>query len=90
MNKGVIYKLKQSKDGKNYFIRLDRNLKIKDVEYNIYVKLQEGSDHIAELFRVDKALECDFDLIDFFDKKLNFTIENFKIISVEVNNYNEK
>lgn len=90
MNKGIIYKIKQDEDGTKYYIRLDRNLKIEDVEYNIYVKLQEDKDHIAKLFRVDEAFGCDFDLIGFFDKKLNFTIEGSKITAVEKNNYNEK
>lgn len=81
MNKGVIYKVKfNAKNEKECFIKLERTVVIDGKEYNIYI---EQSSLSATLFSVDTAFPADADLISLVDKKLDFEIENNKIISIE-------
>lgn len=69
----------------HYYIKLERTVKIKDVEYNIFVDDTNISKPNAKLIAVEEYLTCEFDLSAFLGKKLNFGIDwkNKKLTSVE-------
>ena len=85
MNKGLIYKIATDKDGiTKYYLKLERNLKIGDKEYNIYI-IDGENKPVAELFQSDKPFAFSGDLTAFFGKKYEFSLDLKKgeIISIE-------
>lgn len=89
MNKGVIYKIKIEESGNiKYCIRLDRNVKIEDKEYNIYVdknKKDNNYANAATLFSVDREFDPKIPLPVCTGKKYNFELDEkcARIISIE-------
>lgn len=83
MNIGIIYKVKVE-GGKKYFIKLERNVKIEDKEYNIFIKI-ENKKPKAQLLYVNTEFSSAIDLADFLGKKLNFEINlnSYEITSIE-------
>lgn len=89
MNKGVIYKIACNEDKIKYCIRLDRNVMIDNVEYNIYIK----DDKTAKLFNCSGEFETGLNISHLLGKKLEFTLsfkddegnedKKDKIISIE-------
>lgn len=89
MNIGIIYKVKVEGD-KKYFIKLERNVKIKDEEYNIFIDtdnmFKSGEENPkAKLLSVNTEFSSAIDLADFLGKKLNFEINlnSYEITSIE-------
>lgn len=94
MNIGIIYKVKDE-GAKKYFIKLERNVKIKNEEYNIFIdtdnmftnsgKNGEKTAAKAELLSVNTEFSSAIDLADFLGKKLNFEINlnSYEITSIE-------
>lgn len=83
MNIGIIYKVKVE-GVKKYFIKLERNVKIEDKEYNIFIKI-ENKKSKAQLLSVNTEFSSEIDLADFLGKKLNFEINlnSYEITSIE-------
>lgn len=83
MNIGIIYKVKVE-GAKKYFIKLERNVKIEDKEYNIFIKI-ENKKPKAQLLSVNTEFSSAIDLADFLGKKLNFEINlnSYEITSIE-------
>ena len=98
MNTGIIYKIKfgteqgqqDEKETLRYFIKLERNVKIKDEEYNIFIDtdnmFKSGEENPkAKLLSVNTEFSSEIDLADFLGKKLNFEINlnSYEITSIE-------
>lgn len=83
MNIGIIYKVKVE-GVKKYFIKLERNVKIEDKEYNIFIKI-ENKKSKAQLLSVNTEFSSEINLADFLGKKLNFEINlnSYEITSIE-------
>lgn len=82
MNEGVIYKVKLNENNKKtYYIKLERTVKIGEIEYNIFI---DSNQPMAELIPVDTPFKFSSDLTSLIDKKLEFEInkETKKIISI--------
>lgn len=87
MNKGIIYKIKfgteqgrqDEKETLRYFTKLERNVKIEDKEYNIFIdtdnmfKSSEENPK-AKLLSVNTEFSSAIDLAGFLGKKLNFKV----------------
>lgn len=89
MNKGVIYKIEVDKV-LHYYIRLERTVKIKDTEYNIFIDDTNASDLKAEIVPIEEYFTCGLDLSAYLGKKFDFDIvvkhdekNRFTIKSVE-------
>jgi len=90
MNKGIITKIVINEDKPYYNIRLDRNVKIGDIEYNIYIDEDKKR---AYLFNVNHNIDiplngvvvvmnnkCDFKLkIKTKTEKDKYTVVSVKI-----------
>lgn len=74
MNKGIIYKIKVD-EALHYYIKLERTVKIKDVEYNIFVDDTNISQPNAKLIAVEECFSCELNLSAYLGKKLNFGID---------------
>lgn len=87
MNKGKIYKIigdNAEKDVK-YCILLDRNVKMGDKEYNIYVKAKKVNgdwlkNSTVTIFRSNTVFTSKLDLTFLMGKRLNFELDNNKKI----------
>lgn len=82
MNEGVIYKVKLNENNeKTYYIKLERTVKIGEIEYNIFIDSNQLN---AELIPVDTPFMFSSDLTSLIDKKLEFEIDKKanKIISI--------
>lgn len=89
MNKGIIYKITVD-EALHYYIKLERTVKIKDTEYNIFVDDTNFSKPNAELVPIEEYFTCGLDLSVYLGKKLDFDIvvkqdkkNGFAIKSVE-------
>lgn len=84
MNKGIIYKIEVDKV-LHYYIRLERTVKIKDAEYNIFIDDTDDAKPKADLVSVEEYFTCEFDLSAYLGQKLNFGTDcnNKKLTSVE-------
>ncbi len=89
MNKGIIYKIEVDEIVR-YYIKLERTVKIKDTEYNIFVDDTNFSKPNAELVSIEEYFTCGLDLSVYLGKKLDFDIvvkqdkkNGFAIKSVE-------
>lgn len=103
MNEGLIYKIIFAEGKIKYCIRLDRNVMINNVEYNIYIdktKNRSKYKNAAMLFSVDREFETKLPLPICTRKKYNFTLifkdnkndndKKDKIISIEETAIGEK
>lgn len=73
MNKGIIYKIEVDEIVR-YYIKLERTVKIKDTEYNIFIDDTNPFDLKAEIVPIKEYFTCALDLFAYLGKKLDFDI----------------